>query len=362
MVSTAASSASAIHRYRFSVEEAQLGLMLEDELLARHLRDQRAIESRRSMRRELLANAVRIDQHTLPGLASMLTDIAARAGLERELEAFVFADPAVQAFVVDGSSHMLIGLSSGAVETLQPEELAFVIGHEIGHAVCGHVNYVTGCATEGSGLPPRAAMRVMAWSRACEISADRVGLICCGSLQVAANALFRCASGLKSVATISARAFAAQWDHLLAEVIQRGTRDHWGNSHPYPPLRVMALLAFVDAQGSPDAIPKAEQQRVDQEIARMLAVMDPVAREDREVGDPTLTELLSGAGSSLPSANVSQQRRTWTCSCGSRRVQPSRRPWPARTTPTRVCNSSGTPCKHATGAYAASRATGCSRN
>ena len=152
----------------------------------------------RKLRKTFLANAVRVDERLLPKLDSSFKSLKKRAGLDTELEAFVFAEPTIQAFVTASSRSTFVALSSAAVNKLSKEELEFVIGHELGHAIFGHVNFQSMDLMNSEAMDIRSRMQVMAWQRATEISADRCGLVCCGSIDVAASAIFRTLSGLDS--------------------------------------------------------------------------------------------------------------------------------------------------------------------
>lgn len=253
----------------------------------------------RNTREQLLASAVRVDARVLPRLAESIERVRRVAGLEEGFEVFVYEDASINAFVTRGRSRLLLGLSSGAVNLLGAPELEFVIGHELGHALFDHVDQGARALLERDGMAPRDRMQILAWSRASEISADRVGLLCCSSLDVAARALFQSLSGLglRNV-EVDPVAFAAQWDVLAREVIETGGQDHWQLSHPFAPLRMKAMLLFHDspcfaAYGDPNAgDPGASLAAVDAEIGRLLAVMDPLAREDRRGGDPLVSDLV----------------------------------------------------------------------
>ena len=131
---------------RFAPEVEQLERIRTDKHLLEAIQDPIAIEQRRTARGQLLASAVRVDERIIPGLARTFADIAERAGIDTPFEAYVHQSPEVNAFVGMGAGHLLIGLTSGAVELLDQQELEFVIGHELGHALFGHVDYVPGCA------------------------------------------------------------------------------------------------------------------------------------------------------------------------------------------------------------------------
>lgn len=272
--------AEAIQAARFRGDVELLAAARADPELERRLAEAAARHRRNALRSRLLGHAVRIDIDLLPHLAEPFARLDGQFGLEGGLEAYVHNQPSVNAFIARGNSRTIVALSSGAVNLLAPEELEFVIGHELGHALYGHLEVAADQLLRDKRFPPRWSMRLRAWQRAAEISADRAGLISCGSLEVAANAMFKTLSGLRLPgAGISPRQFAAQWNHLVDEVLTEGERDaHL--SHPLPPLRMKAMLLFWEGRGDPAA--------ADAEVARLLALMDPLAGEIRGELDPLL--------------------------------------------------------------------------
>ena len=155
----------------------------EASLMDEHKRVE-VLRQRSRMRMRLLATAVRVSEGMLPNVANSMSHIAARVDVGKPLEAFVFADADVNAFVCEGSSRFLVGLSSGAVETLTADELEFVIGHELGHALFGHTEVAAGHLVESGRLTSDHSKLLRAWQRSSEISADRVGLLCCEGHQL----------------------------------------------------------------------------------------------------------------------------------------------------------------------------------
>lgn len=223
---------------RFGRDRELLEQIRADELLKRELARSEVLRQRSMMRARLLSGAVRVNVRLLPNVAQSFARIARHVEGGKELDAYVFADPEINAFVAEGRSHMLVAVSSGAVSALSSEELEFVIGHELGHAVYGHLDVAAGFLIEHGNLDLERCQLLRSFQRAAEVSADRAGLVCCGSLEVAANALFKTLCGLHLPGhTVDPEELAAQWDHLVEEVLDDGRRDQWQLSHPFPPLR-----------------------------------------------------------------------------------------------------------------------------
>ncbi len=262
--------------------------VLADEVLKVELQRGGILRQRSSMRARLLSDAVRVNVRLLPNVAQSFTRLSQHVEGGKELEAYVFASPEINAFVAEGRSHILVGVSSGAVSKLSSDELEFVIGHELGHAVYGHLDVGASFLIEDGSLDLPRSQLVRSFQRAAEISADRAGLVCCGSLEVAANAIFKTLSGLDIPALkVDPVEFAQQWDHLASEVLDDGRRDQWQLSHPFPPLRMRALLSFWQLGPGTAA---------DGEVRRLLALMEGHSPQKKDVEDPFLARFLFWGG------------------------------------------------------------------
>ena len=283
---------------RFRADVDVLQSLRTDENLTERLERLRAAPNKSRLRAQLLSEAVRVDVALLPSLAAAFAGVQARAGIELPLEAYVFSDADVNAFITQGRTRLLVALSSGAVNRLGPAELEFVIGHELGHAAFGHVDLPVGTLIENPSIDRRTRMMLAAWQRHTEISADRVGLLCCGTLDTAAAALFKTISGLQLPGVaITAVEFARQWDALEEELRDMGSNDWWSLTHPFPPLRVKAMIVYDRARMVADPNERAAALLdSDRRIERLLAFMDPLARRSQDAADPVLVELLLWAG------------------------------------------------------------------
>ena len=100
-----------------------------------------------------------------------------------------------------GEQKPRIILQSGTVDLLSPEELYFMIGHELGHIKCGHKSYHM--FTEAMYMPiansdlniwmSLVKMPLLNWYRISDFSADRIGLLCCQDINVALTTMIKMA-------------------------------------------------------------------------------------------------------------------------------------------------------------------------
>lgn len=192
--------------------------------------------------RHLLSTAVRITPELFPQLYTSLSGVNKAIGLEREIESFVVADPNMQAYCCShqsqGETTFTIILSSGLIEKLTPEELRFVIGHEVGHFLCEHWRY----PSEETFETPGEKLAALQLHRCAEISADRIGLLAADSIEAACSAMIKTAAGLGAPhLRPDISSMLSQFRELSGK---RGHSDSIWATHPIIPLRIRALLRF----------------------------------------------------------------------------------------------------------------------
>ncbi len=132
-------------------------------------------------------------------------------------------------------------LSAQYIELFTPAELAFMVGRELGHIKAGHTRFSSILSANGRESPI-VAIAFGAWLRIIEYTADRIGLLCCGSLDVALSAI--AVSTFQGVGRqVDVSAFAEQRRELDAEPSLR--MGEWLAPSPYITNRVAKLATFV---------------------------------------------------------------------------------------------------------------------
>ena len=193
----------------------------------------------RSARLKLLTDAVRVVPDLLPEVFQVVSTAAERLGLSEGIDAYVYPDMQHQASSVrGGDGRPAIMLSSGIIKLLTSEELAFVVGHEVGHHVFGHHCYPDPDSIDGEVT----RLNYFELKRAAEISADRIGSICCTSQEESFRAILKSATGLSGEhLNFAPGALIDQ----MREIESLGGADHSvASSHPMFPIRMRALFLF----------------------------------------------------------------------------------------------------------------------
>jgi uncharacterized tellurite resistance protein B-like protein len=271
-------------------------------------------------RRSLLTGALRLTRSMAPEIAETLSHCRDVLGYERKVEVYVRADAEFQASAMrcDGSPD-IIALSSRVLEVFAPDELRFVIGHELGHLVFDHFRIPMPALAKiedmaGPMVTRRNALRLYLWARAAEHSADRAGLVCAGDPEAAARGFFKLASGLSS-SRVSAdlEAYARQIESLASapEARQKPRDDDdtldCFSTHPYSPLRVRAVVAYsrsdqykaLSGFGPGDI----KLEDVEEVVERDLALMEPSYLEEKSEDAKILKRLLYCAAVSVAASD-----------------------------------------------------------
>ena len=142
-----------------------------------------------AVRSYLNSSELRITEQVTPTLNDILCRVTNRLRIPHSIiQCFVFPSSDAQAYsLLRLRDTCVLRFSSALIELLSKDELAFVMGHEIGHFLFSHRISVHG---------ESASLEELMLQRYQEISADRVGLIACGSFEIAAKALIKTISGL----------------------------------------------------------------------------------------------------------------------------------------------------------------------
>ncbi|MCP4112035.1 MAG: M48 family metallopeptidase [Desulfobacteraceae bacterium] len=207
---------------------------------------QNLLEARK---RELLGDAVRVTDDLLPEVHQVYQDCLGVLGGNYAGDLFVRQSKEYNASVFALGRKFDVLINSALLNDFAIDELRFVLGHELGHVVFKHSQFpVHDILTDKDGVSAEMANLLFRWSRASEVSADRVGLLCTGKLVSAVTALFRTSSGLSNIDENRVlRSFRRQYDDLEKHIREIDDSHSWIRTHPMMPIRFKAMeLAALD--------------------------------------------------------------------------------------------------------------------
>lgn len=194
-------------------------------------------------RGRLVGGSVRIHEAQYPRVFSIVKRCAAALELPLPM-VFVRDDPMVPILTVGLGDPYSIVISSHWIEHFKDDELTFMVGRELGHIASGHTRYSSLLSVNGNENV-LVSLIFGAWLRKTELTCDRIGLLCCGSLD----------AGMRAIIIASFHAFGRKIDHqLFAEQSREVHSDsvlrlgEWLSAMPYATRRIDAMGEFFSSQ------------------------------------------------------------------------------------------------------------------
>lgn len=246
-----------------SSERAMRAALLDDPQLREVVEEARVA----SAWRDLLHSAPRLTRQARPDFFAELDRVVEHLGIEAEIEAYCLTEPLPSAFVTAPErGRLLLGVSSAALETLHGAELTFALGHELGHALLDHFSLTPELLGR---LVPTQLASYYTWMRHAELSADRVGLVCCQDPDAAVRAFLELT--------------------------------------PYSPLRLKALEVFARSRTYHALVGKAggelDQTELEREVTAITQLMGPSSLNDLHDASVDVRDFLALAGVAVAAAD-----------------------------------------------------------
>jgi hypothetical protein len=260
-------------------------------------------------RRHLLATAIRLTREMAPDVHHIMDECRRMLGVEAPFETYVYPEPAFNAAAVaPEQGRLFLMLSSALLEAFEPDELRFVVGHELGHHLFEHHRIPVAVLLSGiARIDAALALRLFAWQRYAEISADRTGLVTAGGLDPAARALFKLASGLRGDRIkVRIDQFLTQVGDLRREAERLATADDHPRSdffatHPFSPLRLKAAQLFAASDVlEPGGLPRLD---LEMQVQELMTLMDPSYLQDTSDVAEAMRRLLFAGGVAAAAAS-----------------------------------------------------------
>lgn len=218
------------------------------------------------------ANAVRVSANQFPRVHGLYQEVNRTLDVQMKYDLFISQTPIVNAGAY-GMDRPFIILNSGTVNMLDDDELAYVIGHEVGHILSDHVLYRTmtilllQLASMGFpvvGLAARAVLvGLLEWYRKSELSSDRAGLLAVQDPEIAMRAMLKMAGGGSREET-NLQEFIQQAEEYrtggdVADQVYK-ILNVMGSTHPFWVLRLSETRDWIESGGY-DRILRGEYAR-----------------------------------------------------------------------------------------------------
>ncbi len=268
------------------------------------------------------ANSVQVSERQFPRVHELYREVLKTLDAPAHYPLFISQTPMVNAGAY-GMDRPFVILNSGAVNLLDDDELQYVMAHEVGHIMSGHVLYRTmmviliRLAEMGFpvvGLAARAILvALLEWYRKSELSSDRAGLLGVQDPDVVFRAMLKMAGGGRTeetnVTAFLEQAEAYRESEDVADSVFK-VLNLLGATHPFYVLRVSELRGWIES-GEYDRILRGEYVRrgdPEPEYAEDLAAaasayqqgakefMDDFAAAARKMKDSLLDSFRSTGG------------------------------------------------------------------
>lgn len=253
-------------------DKAALNALRKMPLFDTVLRKLFGIFGEKPIRLAFQADAVKVGPNQFPRLNRLYEEVLETLGVEERYDLFVAQDPVVNAGAY-GMDEPFIILNSAANALLDDREVSYILGHEVGHIVSGHVLYRTMMALLIQvaqigfpivGLAARGILiGLLEWSRKAELSCDRAGLLAVQDPEVVMGSMLKMAGGGRpeetSLAEFIDQAEAYRESEDVADSVFK-ILNLLGRTHPFWVLRVAEIRSWIEA-GEYDRIIRGEYSR-----------------------------------------------------------------------------------------------------
>ncbi len=220
-----------------------------------------AVVGEKRLRLFFLASAVRVNERQFPRIHSAYQEACRILDVQDPPELFVTQRMSVNAAAI-GMGKPFIIVTSPLVDMLSDAELQCVLGHELGHVLCGHALYTTlllilvNAWYAFTGIPGGMLailfirLALLEWSRKAELTADRAGLLVSQDAGTSYRVDMKLAGGPKGDQMDVEEFFKQSEEYqqggdLLDGVLKIALL--LGQTHPMPVLRVAELRKWVDS-------------------------------------------------------------------------------------------------------------------
>jgi Zn-dependent protease with chaperone function len=181
-------------------------------------------------------------------------------------ELYITTNPVLNAYTA-GQRRTCIVLHSGLIEKLTPDELCFVIGHEIGHIKCAHGLYrqlgdllirYWDLLASVVPIPGLGLLRVplllayWEWYRRAEFTCDRAALLCVQDLEPSLRALAKLAGtvdGYEDEVNLESAISQVQAHKDVNKLVMLvAILENAANTHPFIPVRLKTLREWAGGE------------------------------------------------------------------------------------------------------------------
>ena len=211
---------------------------------------------------ELQGSNFHVTRESCPQLYELVENVAKTLDVDDFPEIYTEWGYAINGYTTGNSDKTMLVLNSGAVDLLTDVQLAYVVGHEMGHIKSGHVLYhlmaqlfssAISMIPLGEALLTPIHYALLYWNRMSEFTADRAALLTCQDKDAAIETIIKMAGAPQKIFDkLNKDAFlkqAEEFEKKFGNIADSAIRTItiMSSSHPWTVYRAGELIKWIES-------------------------------------------------------------------------------------------------------------------
>lgn len=207
-------------------------------------------DSENYLRSSMEGGSLKVEKRLLEKYYVMFNSIKEKLGFEDPVDFYISGSSEVNAWSSyseeEGAPH-IVNINSALLQLMTDDELAFVVGHELGHLINKNTklsSLIHFVFPNSETVPVALAYKIRLWEQLAELEADRYGFLAVENLDACVSAFYKLASGL-DIAKMNVKMDVLLEENLRHLEYFQTEKGSSREAHPVNPIRVQALNLFA---------------------------------------------------------------------------------------------------------------------
>src|SRR5215470_16808465 len=248
--------------------------------------------------RAALGTMVRVGPRQFPELYQLSAKAAERLS-HAQVPLYVKRSSEMNIYTIGLWQQPIIVLTSSLIDQMEPGNLQFFIGREIGHVAAGHIWLRTLLKPLGADVPVFGKLLNSVvfgdWINRTEFTADRAGFIACRSLTTAVSTMLKFGIGVRLFQKLDIKEFLAQINEVSNV---RGHLTEIVAEQPYLTQRIRSLVRFSLSERYKSLAPEKQRQTqilkaIPEKFVTSGIRISDYETNETEIGEPEVDEAVT---------------------------------------------------------------------